>query len=77
LATFHVFDKENAGPPPLFQKLRLAAGCRAGCGFGCALPSPKGPFDADFKGCRGLSPCVAARFMPGLRALRWLAALNS
>src|SRR5215471_14819083 len=26
LATFHVLDKENAGPPPLFQKLRLAAG---------------------------------------------------
>lgn len=24
LATFHVFDKENAGPPPLFQKRRLA-----------------------------------------------------
>ena len=38
LATFYVFDKENAGPPPLFQKLRLAAGCGAGCGcsFGCA-----------------------------------------
>jgi hypothetical protein len=26
LATFYVFDKENAGPPPLFQKLRLAVG---------------------------------------------------
>jgi hypothetical protein len=39
LATFHVLDKENAGPPPLFQKLSLAAGCGAGCGcsFGCAL----------------------------------------
>src|ERR1700743_1465548 len=36
LATFHVFDKENAGPPPLFQKPRRAAGCGAGCrcGFG-------------------------------------------
>jgi hypothetical protein len=29
LATFYVFDKENAGPPPLSQKLRLAAGCGA------------------------------------------------
>jgi hypothetical protein len=33
LATFYVFDKENAGPPPLSQKLRLAVG---GCGCGCA-----------------------------------------
>src|SRR6202008_4242752 len=32
LATFYVFDKENAGPPPpLFQKLRLAVGAGAGC----------------------------------------------
>jgi hypothetical protein len=36
LATFYVFDKENAGPLPLFQKLRLAAGGGAGCGCGCA-----------------------------------------
>ncbi|MEH2543835.1 hypothetical protein V1283_000480 [Bradyrhizobium sp. AZCC 2262] len=46
LATFYVFDKENAGPPPLFQKLRLAAGCGAGCGcsFGCAYwPQPPQP----------------------------------
>jgi hypothetical protein len=35
LATFYVFDKENAGPPPLFQKLRLAVGC-GGCGCGCS-----------------------------------------
>jgi hypothetical protein len=34
LATFYVFDKENAGPPPLFQKLRLAVG-GGGCGCGC------------------------------------------
>ncbi len=33
LATFYVFDKEDAGPPPLFQKLRLAFG---GCGCGCS-----------------------------------------
>jgi hypothetical protein len=41
LATFYVFDNENAEPPPLFQKLRLAAGCGAGCGcsFGCARDS--------------------------------------
>jgi len=31
LATFYVFDKENAGPPALFQKLRLAMGGGAGC----------------------------------------------
>ena len=46
LVTFHVFDKENAGPPPLCQKLRLAAGCGAGCGcsFGCAYwPRPPQP----------------------------------
>jgi hypothetical protein len=35
LATFYVFDNENAGPPPLSQKLRLAAGCGAGCGCSC------------------------------------------
>src|SRR5262249_32665610 len=37
LATFYVFDKEGAGPPPL-RKPRLAAGGGAGCGcsFGCA-----------------------------------------
>ena len=47
LATFYVFNKENAGPPPLFQKLRLAAGCGAGCAcsFGpCAYwPQPPQP----------------------------------
>jgi hypothetical protein len=32
LATFYVFDKENAGLPPRSQKLRLAAGGGAGCG---------------------------------------------
>jgi hypothetical protein len=36
LATFYVFDKENAGPPSLSQKLKLAAGGGAGCGCGCA-----------------------------------------
>jgi hypothetical protein len=36
LATFYVFDKENAGPPPLDQHLRLARGCGGGgCGCGC------------------------------------------
>jgi hypothetical protein len=46
LATFHVFDKEKTGPPPLFQKRRLAAGAGAGCGcsFGCAYwPQPPQP----------------------------------
>jgi uncharacterized protein YutD len=47
LATFYVFDKENAGPPPHFQKLRLAVGGGAGCGcsFGCAYwpQSPQPP----------------------------------
>ena len=46
LATFYVFDKENAGPPPLSQKLRLARGC--GCGCSCAPcaywpPAPQPP----------------------------------
>jgi hypothetical protein len=36
LATFYVFDKENAGAAPLAQHLRLAAGCGGcGCGHGC------------------------------------------
>src|SRR6201987_818288 len=45
LATFYVFDKENAGPPPLFQKLRLAAGGGAGCGCSCGacVYSPRPP----------------------------------
>jgi hypothetical protein len=35
LATFYVFDKENAGAPPLFQHQRLAfGGCHGGCGCG-------------------------------------------
>src|ERR1700731_815041 len=32
LATFYVFDKENAGPPPLFQKIK--GGGRGGGGGG-------------------------------------------
>ena len=46
LATFYVFDKENAGAPPLYQKPGLAAGGGAGCGcsFGCAYwPQPPQP----------------------------------
>jgi hypothetical protein len=34
LATFYVFDKENAGPPPLSQKLRMARCGGCGCGGG-------------------------------------------
>ena len=36
LATFYIFDKENAGPPPLFQKRRLTLGGGCGCGCGCS-----------------------------------------
>ena len=36
LATFYVFDNENAGPQPLSQKLRLAAGCGACGACSCA-----------------------------------------
>src|SRR5262249_61000751 len=47
LATFHVFDRENAGPPPHFQKLRLAAGGGGSCGCfcvgGCHRPQPPQP----------------------------------
>ena len=45
LATFYVFDDENAGPPPLSQKLRLAAGGGAGCGCSCGacVYSPQPP----------------------------------
>ena len=47
LATFYVFDRENARPLPLlFQKPRLAVGGGAGCGcsFGCAYwPQPPQP----------------------------------
>src|ERR1700751_145736 len=47
LATFHVFDRENAGTPPLFQKPRLAVGGGAGCGCSCApcayWPQPPQP----------------------------------
>ena len=43
LATFYVFD--NPGPPPRFQKLRLAAGGGAGCGCSCGacVYSPQPP----------------------------------
>ena len=51
LATFHVFDKENAGPPPLSQKRRLTLGGCGGCGCGggsrCAYsPQPPQPPEA-------------------------------
>ena len=49
LATFYVFDNENAGSPPHSQKLRLAAGGGAGCAcsFGCAYwPQPPQPSKA-------------------------------
>src|SRR5258708_11187402 len=34
LSTFYVFDKENAGAPPLAEHLRLARGGCGGCGHG-------------------------------------------
>jgi hypothetical protein len=47
LATFHVFDKENAGSPRLVQKPRLAVGGGAGCGCSCSpcayWPQPPQP----------------------------------
>jgi hypothetical protein len=45
LATFYVFDKENAGTPPLAQKVRLAR-CARGCGRGGACG-----------GCGGCAGC--------------------
>jgi hypothetical protein len=48
LATFYVFDKENAGAPPLAQQLRLAA--KGGCGGGCG---GKGCGGGGCKGCGG------------------------
>jgi len=48
LATFYVFDKENAGPPPLAQKVRLA---RCGRGHGCSNGS------AGYGGCGGCGGC--------------------
>jgi hypothetical protein len=48
LATFYVFDKENAGAPPLAQQLKLAAGKGGGCGGkGCGGGGCGG------KGCGG------------------------
>ena len=51
LATFYLFDKENAGPPPLSQKRRLTLGGCGGCGCGggsrCAYsPQPPQPPEA-------------------------------
>ena len=42
LATFYVFDKENAGPPPLFQKPRLARAC-GGCSCAPCAYWPQAP----------------------------------
>ena len=46
LATFYVFDKENTGPPPLFQKPRLAmggCGCVSSCASCAYSPQPPQP----------------------------------
>jgi hypothetical protein len=56
LATFYVFDKENAGTPRLGEK--LAQGCRGcrggcrGCGRGC-----RGCGGGGCGGCRGCGGC--------------------
>jgi hypothetical protein len=51
LATFYVFDKENTGPPPLTQQLRLARSGRSyGRGYGCGRGGACG-------GCGGCAGC--------------------
>jgi hypothetical protein len=51
LATFYVFDKENAGPPPLAQQLRLArSGGYYRRGYGCGRGGACG-------GCGGCAGC--------------------
>jgi hypothetical protein len=51
LATFYVFDKENTGPPPLAQQLRLArCGGSYGRGYGCGRGGACG-------GCGGCAGC--------------------
>jgi hypothetical protein len=60
LATFYVFDKENAGASELSQGLKLARGCGGcggcrGCGGGCGGRGCAGGCRgcAGFGGCRG------------------------
>jgi hypothetical protein len=56
LATFYVFDKENAGTTQFGQGVQLAAGCR-GCGCrGCGGCAARGCRGCGCGGCRG---CVA------------------
>jgi hypothetical protein len=51
LATFYVFDKENAGPPPLAQQLRLArSGGYYRRAYGCGRGGACG-------GCGGCAGC--------------------
>ena len=50
LATFYVFDKENAGAPPPAQKVRLA---RCGRGCGCGQASGRGGACGGCGGCAG------------------------
>jgi hypothetical protein len=71
LATFYVFDKENAGAPPLAQQLRLArGGCGGGCGgcrcAGCGGCRCGGFF---FGGCVG---CVACGGCTGCAPSCWV-----
>jgi hypothetical protein len=67
LATFYVFDKENAGAPPLAQQLRLArGGCGGGGGCGCGGGGGCGGCGCGgcrcggffFRGCVGCAGCA-------------------
>jgi hypothetical protein len=57
LATFYVFDKENAGTPPLAQDLKLARGGCGGCGCGGCHGCGGGGCHIGGGGCA----CAAAR----------------
>jgi hypothetical protein len=67
LATFYVFDKENTGPPPLAQQLKLARGCGGGgCGCGrcggggggCHMGGGCHVGCAAMRGCGGMRGCA-------------------
>jgi hypothetical protein len=68
LATFYVFDKENAGTSQLGPGVQLAAGCR-GCGCrgcrGCAVRGCRGC------GCAGCRGCAVIRGCGGCGGLWW------
>jgi hypothetical protein len=73
LATFYVFDKENAGPPPPAQRIRLAR-CGGGCG-GCGCHGGGGGCGCGggggcggwHGGCAGVGGCGGFRCAGGCR----------